>query len=249
MRTWMTIAAAGILAVASQSSAQSADLTALSGMGSYSGIRDLAEAFSKATGHKVNAVFETNLNTKLNTNAPADVVAAGPEQMKDLVNAGKIMPGTDTPFTVAPLGIAVKTGAPKPNISTPDAFKAALLAAKSVGYSRGCSGTNAADIIGKLGIADQLKAKTKLTGGGPVAEYVAKGDIEVGIQQNNVLINVPGSEFVAAIPASIDKPCPFSVGVLKVSTNEIVARSFITYAVSPQAAAVLRKSMLEPATH
>jgi ABC-type molybdate transport system substrate-binding protein len=60
---------------------------------------------------------------------------------------------------------------------------------------------------------------------------------------------VPGSEFVAAIPASIDKPCPFSVGVLKVSTNEIVARSFITYAVSPQAAAVLRKSMLEPATH
>src|SRR4051812_39150521 len=121
MRTWMTIAAAGILAVASQSSAQSADLTALSGMGSYSGIRDLAEAFSKATGHKVNAVFETNLNTKLNTNAPADVVAAGPEQMKDLVNAGKIMPGTDTPFTVAPLGIAVKTGAPKPNISTPDA--------------------------------------------------------------------------------------------------------------------------------
>jgi molybdate transport system substrate-binding protein len=246
MRILLTIAAAGILAVASQGVSQSADLTILSGMGSFSGARDLAEAFSKATGHKVNAVFETNLNAKLNVNAPADVVAAGPDQMADLVNQGKIQAGTDTPFTLAPLGIAVKAGAPKPNIGTPDAFKAALLAAKSVGYSRGCSGTHAAEIIGKLGIADQLKAKTKLTGGGPVAEYVAKGDIEVGIQQNNVLINVPGSEFVAAIPASIDKPCPFSVGVLKVSTQEILARAFVTFMVSPQAAPILRKSMLEP---
>jgi molybdate transport system substrate-binding protein len=248
MRAWVTIAAAGILAIATHGAAQSAELTALTGMGNFSGVRDLAEAFSKATGHKVNAIFETNLAQKLNTNAPADLVAAGPDQMQDLVNAGKVMVGTDTPFTVAPLGIAVKTGAAKPNISTPDAFKAALLAAKSVGYSRGCSGTHAAEIIGKLGIADQLKAKTKLTGGGPVAEYVARGEIEIGIQQNNVLINVPGSEFVAAIPASIDKPCPFSLGVLKVTTQEIVARAFIAYAVSPQAAPILRKSLLEPAT-
>src|SRR4051794_10410791 len=110
MRTWLTMAAAGILAIASQGAAQSADLTALTGMGNFSGVRDLAEAFSKATGHKINAVFETNLAQKLNTNAPADLIAAGPDQMQELVNTGKIMPGTDTPFTVAPLGIAVKAG-------------------------------------------------------------------------------------------------------------------------------------------
>jgi molybdate transport system substrate-binding protein len=247
MRTWLTIAAAGVLAVASQGAAQSAEITILSGMGSFSGARDLAAAFTKATGHKVNAVFETQLNAKLNTNAPADVVAAGPDQMADLVNQGKIVPGTDTPFTVAPLGISVKAGAPKPNISTPDAFKAAMLAAKSVGYSRGCSGTNAAEIIGKLGIGDQMKPKTKLSGGGPVAEYVAKGDFEIGIQQNNVLIGVPGSDFVGALPASIDKPCPFSVGLLKVSTQPILGRALITFMVSPQAAAILRQSLLEPA--
>jgi molybdate transport system substrate-binding protein len=248
MRTWLTIAAAGILAVAGEGAAQSAEITVLSGMGSYSGVRDLAAAFSKATGHKVNAVFETQLNQKLLTNAPADVVAAGPDQMQDLVNQGKVVPGTDTPFTVAPLGISVKAGAPKPNIGTPEAFKAAMLAAKSVGYSRGCSGTHAAEIIAKLGIADQMKAKTKLTGGGPVAEYVAKGDFEIGIQQNNVLVGVPGSDFVGALPASIDKPCPFSIGMLKISTQPILARAFIAYAVSKDSAPVLRQSHLEPVT-
>ena len=248
MRTWLTIAAAGILAVANQGAAQSAEITVLSGMGSYSGVRDLAAAFSKATGHKVNAVFETQLNQKLLTNAPADVVAAGPDQMQDLVNQGKVVPATDAPFTVAPLGISVKAGAPKPNIGTPEAFKAAMLAAKSVGYSRGCSGTHAAEIIAKLGIADQMKAKTKLTGGGPVAEYVAKGDFEIGIQQNNVLVGVPGSDFVGALPASIDKPCPFSIGMLKISTQPILARAFIAYAVSKDSAPVLRQSHLEPVT-
>jgi len=248
MRTWLTIAAAAILAVASQGAAQSAEITVLSGMGSYSGVRDLATAFSKATGHKVNAVFETQLNQKLLSNAPADVVAAGPDQMQDLVNHGKVVPGTDTPFTVAPLGISVKAGAPKPNIGTPEAFKAAMLSAKSVGYSRGCSGTHAAEIIAKLGIADQMKAKTKLTGGGPVAEYVAKGDFEIGIQQNNVLVGVPGSDFVGALPASIDKPCPFSIGMLKISTQPILARAFIAYAVSKESAPILRQSHLEPVT-
>ena len=123
-----------------------------------------------------------------------------------------------------------------------------MLSAKSVGYSRGCSGTHAAEIIAKLGIADQMKAKTKLTGGGPVAEYVAKGDFEIGIQQNNVLVGVPGSDFVGALPASIDKPCPFSIGMLKISTQPILARAFIAYAVSKESAPILRQSHLEPVT-
>src|SRR5437016_2973618 len=153
MRTWLTIAAAAILAVASQGAAQSAEITVLSGMGSYSGVRDLATAFSKATGHKVNAVFETQLNQKLLSNAPADVVAAGPDQMDDLVKIGKVVPGTETPFTVAPLGIAVKAGAPKPDISTVDTLKAAMLSAKSIGHSRGRSGTIHAETIAQSGLA------------------------------------------------------------------------------------------------
>src|SRR5438105_3917970 len=107
MRTWLTIAAAGILAVASEG-AQAGEITVLSGMGSYSGIRDLAASFQKLTGHKVNAVFETQLNQKLNANAPADVVAAGPDQMDDLVKIGKVVPGTDTPFRVGVLKISTQ---------------------------------------------------------------------------------------------------------------------------------------------
>jgi molybdate transport system substrate-binding protein len=248
MRTFLTMAAAGLLAVAGQGTAQANEITILSTMGSNSGVVELAAAFEKATGHKVKVSFEggPSLAQKLNTNAPADLIATGPDQLDELTKLGKVVDGTATPFTVAPLGVSVKAGAPKPNISTPEAFKAAMLAAKSVGYSRGCSGTHAAEIIAKLGIGDQMKAKTKLTAGGPVAEYVAKGDFEVGIQQNNVLIGVPGSDFVGALPASIDKPCPFSMGLMKISTQPILARAFITYAVSPAAAPLLRKSLLEP---
>ena len=245
MRTWLKIAAAGVLAVASQGAAQSAEITVWSGMGSYTGVRDLAEAFQKATGHTVKAVFETAINQKLLTNEHADVIAGGPDQIEDLIKLGKVVPGTHTPFTVAPLGVSVKAGAPKPDISTPETFKAAMLAAKSVGYSRGCSGTHAAEIIGKLGIGDQMKPKIKLTGGGPVAEYLAKGDFEIGIQQNNVLVGVPGSDFVGALPASIDKPCPFSLGLMKISTQPILARAFITYAMSKEAGPILRKSLLD----
>jgi molybdate transport system substrate-binding protein len=251
MRTVLTMAAAGLLAAVGSGAAPANEITILSTMGSNSGVVDLAAAFEKATGHKVKVSFEggPSLAQKLNTNANADLIASGPEAIDDLTKAGKVVSGTATPFTVAPLGVSVKAGAPKPNISTPDTFKAAMLAAKSVGYSRGCSGTHAAEIIAKLGIADQMKAKTKLTAGGPVAEYVAKGDFEIGIQQNNVLIGVPGSDFVGALPASIDKPCPFSLGLMKISTQPILARAFITYAVSPAAGPLLRKSMLEPVTH
>jgi molybdate transport system substrate-binding protein len=246
MRTWLTIAAAVILAVASRGAAQSAEITILSGMGSYSGIRDLAEAFSKATGHKANAVFETQLNAKLNANAPADVVAAGPDQMEDLLKQGKVVPGTDTPFTLAPLGIAVKSGAPKPNIGTPDAFKAAMLNAKSIGYSNGGSGLIAAKVMEKLGIAAQLKARTKFINGRPVAEDVAKGEVEIGIQQINVLLPVAGADYVGPLPGELQDYVLFSTGVLAVSKQVDAASAFQKFAAAPESAALLRKSGMEP---
>ena len=129
--------------------------------------------------------------------------------------------GTNTPFGLAPLGVSVKAGAPKPDISTIEAYKASLLKAKSIGYSRGCSGTYAAEGIEKLGLTDQIKSKVKLTGGGPVAEYVAKGEVEFGIQQTNVMVGVPGSDYIGPLPAGVNKSCPFNVGLMANSKNEI----------------------------
>ena len=201
MKTYATALAAGLLAVAG-STIQAAELLVMTGMGPSTGVYELAAGFEKATKNKVTVTFETGptLDQKLQSNAPADLIAGGPEQIEDLIKKGKVVAGTHTPFGLAPLGVSVKAGAPRPDISTMEAYKAALLAAKSIGYSRGCSGTHTAQGIEKLGIAEQMKPKTTLTGGGPVAEYLAKGDFELGIQQTNVLVGIPGTDYIGPLP-------------------------------------------------
>src|SRR6266446_623860 len=228
MRLWLQVAVAGILAALAGvglGAAQAAELIVLTGMGSESGVRALAADFEKASGHKVAVSFETgpSLNQKLESNAPADLFTGGPETVEDLITKGKVVAGTNTPFGLAGLGLAVKIGAPRPDISTIDAFKAMLLNAKSVGYSRGCSGTYAAEGIAKLGIADQIKS--------------------------NVMVGVPGSDYVAHLPGFLNKPCPFNVGLMTVSKNQDVARAMMKFMTSPEAGPMLQKAFMDPVRH
>ena len=224
-----------------------ADLVILTNQGATPGVRELAAAFSRASGHNVTVIQADDavLQQRLN-DGKADLITGNPGPIDELVRNGKVVASTVTPFVRAGLGLSVRAGAPKPDISTVEAYKATLLAAKSIGYSRGCSGTNVGDGIEQLGLTEQLKHKTIFTTIGPVTDYLARGDFEIGIQQTNIMVGVPGSEFVGALPASIDKPCPFSVGVLKISTQPILARAFITFALSREAAPILRQSHLEP---
>jgi molybdate transport system substrate-binding protein len=151
-----------------------------------------------------------------------------------------------TPFVLASLGVSVRAGAPKPDISTVEAYKAALLAAKSIGYSRGCSGTHAAEGIAELGLTEQLKPKTVFTGNGPVVEYLARGDFEIGIQQTNIMVGAPGTDYVGVPPGFLNKPCPSSVALMTVSKEPDAARALIRFMVSPEAAPLLRKTLVEP---
>jgi len=186
------------------------------------------------------------LEQRINT-GPADLVTANPGAIEELVKKGKIVPGTVTPFVLAGLGLSVRAGVPKPDISTTDAYKATLMAAKSIGYSRGCSGTNVADGIARLGLTEQLKAKTILTNGGPVAEALARGDFEIGIQQTNIMVGVPGTEYVGPLPGTLNKACPSSVALLTSSKEPDAARAMIKFMVSAEAAPLLRKTHVEPA--
>jgi molybdate transport system substrate-binding protein len=243
-----TACAAGLLALMGSSApTKAAELIVLTSMGPATGVYELAAGFEKASNNKVTVTFETatSLNQKLDSNAPADLITGGPEQIADLIKKGKVV-GANTPFGVAGLGLSVKVGAPRPDISTVEAYKAALLAAKSVGYSRGCSGTNTAEGIEKLGIGEQMKSKTKLTGGGPVAEYLAKGDFELGIQQTNVLVGVPGTDYVGPLPGFLNKPCPFNVGVMAVSKQPDLARALMAFMTSSDAVSLLQKGHMEP---
>ena len=245
--TLSLLAALGILA---QGAVQAAEITVLAGMGNVSGVRDLAPAFEKASGHKVIVRFvpTAELAGLLDSNAPADVVVSGPEAIDGYIAKGKVVAGTRVDFAKAGVGVSVKAGAPKPDISTVDAFKRSMLNAKSIGYSNGGSGTIAAKVMEKLGIAAQLKDRTKFINGRPVAEDVAKGDVEVGIQQINVLLPVAGTDYVGPLPGELQEYVLFSLGVLTVSKQQDAAKAFEKFASSPENAALLRKSSMEPWT-
>jgi molybdate transport system substrate-binding protein len=247
-----SIAAAGMLLGSLPLSVDAAELVILTNQGATPGVRELATAFSQASGHKVTVIQEAGaaLERRLNSPAPGDLLTANPEPFDDLIKKGKVVPGTVTPFVLAGLGVSVRAGAPKPDISTVDAYKAALIAAKSIGYSFGCSGTHVADGIEKLGLTEQLKAKTVRTGGaangGPVTDYLARGDFEIGIQQTNIMVGVAGTDYVGPVPGVINKPCQSNVALLTGSKEPEAARAMITFMASPAAAPLLRKTHVEP---
>jgi molybdate transport system substrate-binding protein len=228
--------------------AQAAEITVMAGMGVVSGVRDLAPAYEQLTGHKVIVRFEPGaaMNEKINSGAPADIAALQPEQVDTFIKQGKMVAGTKTNFAQAGVGVAVKTGAPRPDISNVEAFKAAMLNAKSIGYSQGGSGTIAAHVMEKLGIADQLKARTKFINGAPVAEVVAKGDVEIGLQQINVIIPVEGADYIGPLPKELQQTVQFAGAVLTVSKQKELARAFLNFIASADAGPLLRRSAMEP---
>jgi molybdate transport system substrate-binding protein len=251
MRTSMKALAAAALALLGQTTSQAADLIVLSNQGATPGVRELAAAFSRQSGHKVTVLQEAGaaLQQRIN-NGPADLISSNPEPVAELVKKGLVVADTVKPFVLASLGVSVRAGAPKPDISTVEAYKAALLAAKSIGYSFGCSGTNVAAGITELGLTEALKAKTVRTGGaaggGPVTDYLARGDFEIGIQQTNIMVGVPGTDYVGPVPGAINKPCQSNVALLTGSKEPEAARAMIAFMVSPAAAPLLRKTHVEP---
>ena len=240
----------GVLVSASlpQRAAQAAELVILTNQGATPGVRELAAAFEKKSGHKVTVIQEGGpaLDRRLAAGGPADLIASNPGTLRPLIEKGQVVAGTATPFVLAGLGLSVRAGVPKPDISTVEAYKAALVAAKSIGYSRGCSGTRAAEGIAKLGLTDELKPKTVFTADGPVVEFLAKGDFDVGIQQTNIMVGAPGTEYVGPLPGFLNVPCPSSVALVATSKEPEVARAMIKFMASPEAAPLLRKTYVEP---
>jgi molybdate transport system substrate-binding protein len=247
MTRWKNGLAAGFLAVLwlGPGTARAAEITVPGGMGVISGIRDLAAGFQGATGHKVNAVFDANPLAKVNAGAPADIVALNPPVIDDLIKSGKVV-GMRVDFARAGIGVAIKAGASKLDLSTVDAFKRAMLNAKSIGYSTAGSGLMVAKIMRDLGLADELKARTKFLDGFPAAEAVARGEVEIALQQINVILPVAGAELGGVLPPELQQYNAFAVGVLAVSKEKEVATAMVRFMGAPENEALVRKSGMEP---
>ncbi len=239
----------GVMGSLSSGAANAADLVILANQGAMPGVRELATAFEVESGHSVTVVREVGATLERRIgDSSADLVTGNPGNIEELVRNGQVVAGTVTPFVLAGLGVSVQEGAPIPDISTVESYQAALLAAESIGYSRGCSGTHAAEGIAQLGLADQLADKTTRTESGPVTDYLARREIEIGIQQTNIMVDIPGTEYVGPVPGFMNTPCQSDVGLLTASTKADAAREMIEFMISPKAAPLLRRTHVEPFT-
>jgi molybdate transport system substrate-binding protein len=251
MGTCAHAAIAGIFgAMVNLGATQAAEITVLTGQGVASAVRDLAPAFERASGHKVVVSFESApaLMRKIDANAPADLVTQTPEVIDDLIRKGKVAAGAKVVFARAGIGVAVKAGAPRPDIGSAEAFKRAMLAAKSVAYSKvGASGLYVAKLMDRLGIAEEMRPKTKLVEGVPVAELVAKGEAEIGMQQINVILPVAGVEYVGPLPGELQDYVVFAAGLLAVAKEPEAAKAMMNFISAPAAEPLIRKSGMEPA--
>ena len=177
--------------------------------------------FERTTGNKVITAYGPSMGTTVNAipvrlerGEPADVLIMVGYALDDLVKQGKVDRRQQVDLVKSPIGIAVKSGAPKPDISSADAVKRALLAAKSVAYSDSASGVYVStEMFQKLGIADAMKDKARKIPATPVGEIVARGDAEIGLQQISEMLPVPGIDIVGPLPADLQKITVFSAGI------------------------------------
>jgi molybdate transport system substrate-binding protein len=248
----ITMLVAGVvtaMAACGQTGVQAADVIIYANQGAASGIRDLAAGYEKATGNKVVIVTAQGaaLMAKINGDEPGDVVTGFlPDGLDDLVKRGKVVEGSVVEFARAGNGVAVKAGAPKPDISTAEAFKRAMLDAKSIAHSSNGTGLYNTRLFQKLGIYEQIKDKIKLSEGRPVAAYVASGEVEIGIQQTNVIQPFPGTEYLGPLPPELIEYGRFGAGVMTVSKNPDGAQALIGFMVDPANHALIRMSAMEP---
>jgi molybdate transport system substrate-binding protein len=232
--------------------AQAAEVHVMISGGLSPAYNALVPAFEKATGNKVVTAYGPSMGTTVNAipmrldrGEPADVLILVGYALDDLVKKGKAVSRID--LVNSKIGVAVKTGAPKPDISSADAVKHALLTAKSVAYSDSASGVYiSTEMFKKLGIEAEMKDKAKKIPATPVAEIVAKGEAELGLQQISELKAVSGVDIVGPLPDSLQKVTVFSAGIATGAKEPEAGKALINFLASPEAKKAIIDSGLEP---
>jgi molybdate transport system substrate-binding protein len=180
----------------------------------------------------------------------ADVLLLGAPGLEEIRKDGLIAADSWVDIAVNRIGVAVRSGAPKPDIGSVEAFKRTLLAAKSIVYTDpavgGRSGMHFAKVIDRLGIADQVKAKSILNDGSLSAELVARGDAEIAIQFISEIVVVRGVELIGPLPAELQEVTVVAAAIAKNSEHPDVARALIDFLISPSAALVIKAKGMEP---
>lgn len=233
-----------------------AEVNVISSGGFTAAYRELTPEFERATKHKVVTAYGASMGgapdsipSRLLRGEPADIVILAGPALDELIRQGKVVAGSRVDLARSSIGMAVRSGAPKPDITTVDALKRTLLESKSIAYSASASGTYlSSELFPRLGIADQIKDKSKRIVSERVGTVVARGDAELGFQQISELLPIAGIDYVGPLPAEVQQVTVFSAGIAAGAKELDAARELLKFLSSPAAAPVITKSGMEPVT-
>jgi molybdate transport system substrate-binding protein len=250
-RAWVLGLAAALVLTAT---AGATEVRVMISGGLSSAYKVLVPEFERATGHKVLTAYGPSMGTTVNAipvrlerGEPADVLIMVGYALDDLVNKGKVVADSRIDLVKSPIGVAVKSGAPKPDISSAETLKRALQAAKTVAYSDSASGVYVStEMFAKLGIADEMKDKARKIPATPVGEIVAHGEAEIGFQQISELRPVSGIDIVGPLPDELQKITVFSAGIASVANEAEAGKALIQFLASPAARPTIVNSGMEP---
>lgn len=251
MKVWSKLAVLAVTGCLSTlvapAPARAAEITVVASAGPLPDVMGtLVPMFENTTGNKVKISFKNAaaITADLKQGA-ADLAITNTEVVDALAASGDVAGDGKTLLMISKVGVAVKAGAPKPDISTPDKLKSALLAAKTVGYSEGASGRHFATVIQKLGIADAVKAKAVVVQGRPVGTAIASGEAEIGLQQVAELRPIAGIDVFGELPPELQKQIPYSAGIAAKAKDAATARALVSFLRSAPALDVLKRKGMD----
>jgi molybdate transport system substrate-binding protein len=235
--------------------ATAAEIKVMSSAGFSEAYRNLIPEFERTTGHKIDTARGPSMGNRpeavpnrIARGEPVDVVIVNTEALDRLIVDGKVVATSRAELARAPIGAVVRAGAPKPDISTVEAFKRALLEAKSIAYSDSASGVYLSTVLfPRLGVAEQIKEKSKMIPGS-VAQAVARGESQLGFQTMSELLPVKSVDQLGPIPAETQKIQSFSAGIAAGAKEPAAGLALIKYLSSPEAAPAIIKSGMVPVT-
>jgi molybdate transport system substrate-binding protein len=238
-----------ILLLSQDITANAAEIKVLSTHAVLEVLSELGPQFERSTGHKLSFSYDPAniIKRQIEGGSAFDIAIVTRGVIDDLTKQGKIVADSRTDIGRSGLGVAVREGAPKPDISAVDGFKLALLSTKSlIRSTEGTSGIYFEKLLERLGIADEMRSKIRLGPSGRLAEFVARGEVEMAVQQVSELLPVQGSQFVGPFPPELQLYTIFSAGISPVSENRDAAEAFIKSLTASTAVPLLKAKGLEP---
>jgi molybdate transport system substrate-binding protein len=225
-----------------------AEIKVLSSIATKEAYLVLVPRFERETGHRVATTWAgtTDIMKRMAAGEVYDLVIISSGELDNLIAQGKVAAGSRVDIAKSGIGVAVRAGAPRPDIGSAEALKRTLLAAKTVGYTSGPSGVYMAGLIERMGIAAEIKPKFRsVPSGGTIGTIVASGECEIGFQQVSELVHIKGVDYIGPLPAEVQRITVFSTGIHSGAPNPAGARALLRFLTAPAAHATYKAAGLE----